>query len=142
MDKEFESRYEDKRLVREIGRPYFLPFFVMFVIAMFGEFQVAIATLETQTDWTSSFLFSHFGLFLSLSILTMSGVVWAIRHGISENQRRWALGSLTAVVVMLVFFWPISTETLTPVFRLSVESAQSLGNDIASVIRDTSLLLQ
>ena len=142
MDKEIESRYQDRRLFREIGRPYFLPFFVMFVVAIFGEFQVAIATLETPTDWTSSFLFSHFGLFLSLSILTMAGVVWAIRYGISENQRRFALASLTVVVVMLVFFWPISAEPLTPVFRLSVTSVESIGSDIVAALRDASLFMQ
>ena len=142
MQQDYEIQDQDKRFVREIGRPYFLPFFIMFIVAIFGEIQVAMATFELPAIWNGSFLFSHFGLFLSLSILTMAGVAWAVRNGINENQRRVALAALTTGVVMVVFFWPLSSEPLAPVFRLSVEAAQNAGDDLVSVLREGANYLQ
>lgn len=142
MENNSASQYEEKRFVREIGRPYFLPFFVMFIIALFGEIQVAMTTVELPAIWTGSFLFSHFGLFLSLSLLTMAGVVWAVRHGVSDRQRRLALAGLTFAVVMAVFFWPTPSEPLAPVFRISLETAQKVGHEMIMSLRDGTTFLQ
>ena len=129
MDKELESNPENNRLIYEIGRPYFLPFFIVLIIALFGEIQVAMATFELPTSLTGSLLFSHFGLFLSLSLLTMAGVSWAVRYGLTDNQRRLALASLTVALMLVVFFWPTSGEQITPVFRIPV-TVQDMNSDV------------
>jgi hypothetical protein len=129
MDKEFESHPENSRLIYEIGRPYFLPFFIVLLIALFGELQVAMATVELPTSFTGSLLFSHFGLFLSLSLLTMAGVSWAVRYGLTDNQRRLALATLAIALVLVVCFWPTSAQPLAPVFRIPV-TVQDMNSDI------------
>ena len=143
MRKETESQYDDNRFAREIGRPYFLPFFIVLIIALFGELQVFVATLDFESFQNGNFIFSHFGLFLSLSILTMAGVVWAVKNGVSENQRRVALAFLSLAVMLIVFFGPsIGEPSATPVFRIPIESVQSLGHDLFTAVQERSVLLQ
>ncbi|MCB0009284.1 MAG: hypothetical protein KDE09_24850 [Anaerolineales bacterium] len=129
MDKDLESNPENNRLIYEIGRPYFLPFFIALIIALFGELQVIMATVEMPASLTGSLLFSHFGLFLSLSLLTMAGVGWAVRYGLTDNQRRLALATLTVALVLVVFFWPTSAGQVAPVFRIPV-TVQDMNSDI------------
>ena len=131
MDTNHENQSGRNHLFYEIGRPYFLPFFIALLIALFGEIRLVMATLELPTTLTGSLLFSHFGLFLSLSLLTMAGVGWAVRHGLTDNQRRLGLATLAIVLVLAIFFWPTSVEPLAPVFRIPV-TVQDPGGDIMS----------